>query len=1274
MGELSANLLAALQKRSGPRVFWLMRLHWWNGTELVSDVGISSRSEGQYKPKVKAWGHLSQRAVDPTSAVQDVTFSATLTDGDRSIANREARAEPLFQTACEWFLAGGDDGLPSQSDWYPVFAGFLDSIRSPGRGLRELAFRGLNVFSQPARSHVVDTITFPRADVNAIGQPIPRIWGRHQGATLKPASNKSDAKGACPTLLVDTKLHWYLVAEDWVEVTCVYKGPTPQSYGVGFTVQHPIIGASLYTVIVFTGAQSLAITCDVRGYDVNGDGTGDLIERPLDLADDVVKRLISPTGASLVDTTNIMPPGKMQAYGGFYYAQATPQTGVQIIQAIARSFSMWPILKGNGKVGFGSEVSWDFDRTLTENGTDLTAATWLRYQKHELQQGSLDKADHGGAGLSQEASGQDMFSRQEITYARKATGGDAPVLIVGDAMARAGAAAVDTQDFPALDVLLESLPDAVPGLQSWIEPGSLGAIEDTEQLNGTKTVYEKLCDLSGKGRNWIPFTGGSRFPVMKRGAHLSTDLSGLLLDPAGSEIGLQVPCYLTGPNASLILATRSCTFFLVFIINSVTFGGADGDLGNDCVFSTTADKCDVSLSSATGNVTLRVGANHSVFPYITDAPIVVCCHFAGGKNYIGVNEVRLGLMGSHVGGIPGVPATACWIGGNANGNDAFASITFLGAAFWNVALNEAQRGQVLEYFSGRYRRWPTKTVGRAAASLRELSRRGLRNKITIEAPLELLDVPVLGQVNVQDPDVPGSSGARPWQRRPYLIAERTVNPSADSLTLGLLDSAEQAVSLWISCRADSKVNADRDRYPGLAVFPAAEIEPTFADPSSAILTLLESPWSEQFVLPARPGRLPLVGPIVIPTGGISSPTAAPITLPGGLYLQSPRFNAQTRSSFSNASPFLGITRVGGGITSDTADLLFDSSVTPRSAKVTVVGGLDQTMLFPAATAGGAVPWYFSLDWKADSGHAMKLRINDVGGGNDFDPATGLFSATAPFYFSAEAYQGHAASRKRGRFVTRLPAVASIQVKTLLEGSLGNGTTAHVYHVNAAPVGDASAPFQAGFGSRIVNDASTQVAQANFLSIYNGFDTLTTRQRWPIFRGTALALIVLAWNAADIVSDHPIFDVPYDDTVGVNYFRLILEYNGGSPQLAFRINDGTGEVVAAVSLTGFVIGDLVRATARWTSAAGELGLPAFTASVFIQKIGAYDQAGALQVSPGALAKGNDVVYQRPGAQATRINIGSMLAPTDADVKSLDSILLDFLVVPRPMPDDEIGGRA
>lgn len=1283
MGELSATLLAALRARSG-RIHWLFTVDWPDGTEQMTSVTgrVSSATRGVFEPRVKQWGDFSQSVTDPDANLEDVSFSVTVEDPDGTIQARLANGMQIFNTRGHLELAA--EGVP-EADWYRPFSGFLDSVGSPGRGLRALGFRGLNVFSQTIKMKRVSQADFPFLHADAAGAVIPRIWGRLSGVGYKGVASVS---GAVECLQVDTRLFWFLVCEGVAQVLCVYANGKPIPYGSDFTVIYPSLNGVTYTVIDFkrNSHRRHQITADVLGYDDEGDGSGTPLEAPGDIIDDVLKRLLSPTGASIV-ATPISIPDRLHGYGGFYLDEDI--TGIQLVSDLARSFNLRPYLNGDGLVAFAYDAEWPGEGASSD-------APWLRYAQDQLVEVDAE-GNQLGAGPSQEASGQDMAAGQIVTYARRPAETQsakpakrgvvyqdpAITLTSGDALARAGSSAFEELDLPFLAGLVESEPDSIVGkskanamppviARSWLEAWSIvGRLHDETFETGVR-VWQ---DMSGANRN------GDINP--EDDATTNKLIQGEAAGMPAVYIGDTFPAIWVSA-ANLLGAAKAKTWFVVFKVREVSTDNADSSATNDCVFDVPNSTWGLFLRSS-GNMVLRAesgGTKTVAVPWIADEYMVVCALHLGGKIYLGVNETRQAFMPSTRCGSTALTGDPVTLGTGYGDTSAPSSnrsrINIAAFVPFSIALDEAQRELVAQILRSRLRSWPTRGIARSVAAKRVLERRNFRNTVSLNLPLEWLDVPLLGRVAVTDPDVPGAESDSEAARRVHVIGERSIDPESNTVGVTLVDAGNQEVALWISARP---IDGDPDLAPGLSVYPNVQLQPGMQRRTSVVFTpnlsssyfLLEAMnASTQGVDRIRPGRTPICGPLVLPRGGYSTETADPLHVAGGLALSSRSGNQRTRSSFIGGTT--GVTKVRAAV--DKNDLLFPKTVSLQSLKFTIATSADSTCQWAASPAMDAAHRVFlSLDYKADQAKHFEMRVNRSGsGGKDYDPATDDFNQTPPFWFRVEAYEGHVDSRRRGRFFCRpftVPSAETFQVTVRLPGTHGNGSYGHIYHLQTV-YDDATNVLPRAWGFRVATSASALAYQiGNSIRIFNGNGT--GEQIWPNLGGTLEATLAVLWNASEIAEDHPLLDLTYSST---HYYRILFEYNGGSPRLAFRVRGGAGaEVASTVSITGYGLGDLIRVVCRWSKDVGELTLPALTISTFVRKLPTFDQAGAPIEAGTDFVKGTDAVYTRPTVAAdSTIWLGAAGAVTAGDDPGLDGILIDLRVVPRLMSDAELAAAS
>ncbi len=162
----------------------------------------------------------------------------------------------------------------SEADWFTEFDGILTAW-DPKDRVYTLSLRFDDRPLEMYHTCKLSQSDWPAADSKVWGQQAPRPYGKHSslGATKG---------GMLPTFPVDVARYRYLVCRGCAKsVDRVYVSGTQVT--TGWTASYVTVNGSIYTVVTFTTDQKDAVvTVDIQGYETVGDGSGTLIEGPVD--------------------------------------------------------------------------------------------------------------------------------------------------------------------------------------------------------------------------------------------------------------------------------------------------------------------------------------------------------------------------------------------------------------------------------------------------------------------------------------------------------------------------------------------------------------------------------------------------------------------------------------------------------------------------------------------------------------------------------------------------------------------------------------------------------------------------------------------------------------------------------------------------------------------------------------------------------------------------------------------------------------------------------
>jgi hypothetical protein len=198
----------------------------------------------------------------------------------------------------------------------------------------------------------------------------------------------------------------------------------------------------------------------------------------------------------------------------------------------------------------------------------------------------------------------------------------------------------------------------------------------------------------------------------------------------------------------------------------------------------------------------------------------------------------------------------------------------------------------------------------------------------------------------------------------------------------------------------------------------------------------------------------------------------------------------------------------------------------------------------------------------------------------------------------------------------------------------NARICHVFHAQVETATHAT--------SRIVTDGAAGTRAKSRLLIGNGTGVRCVNAA----QGTLLAEVVADWATADIGNTNRGIFYAYHDAS--NY--LLVQYNGTSDRFEFLLRR-SGTTVTAYKSQTVVKGTAYKIAARWTGVEAELGLSAYTASLFVDG-----------------TKGTDATA---GGVMTEAGTANLEVGSTADAENWGGAIRRRLSRPYPMSDEEIG---
>ena len=456
-----------------------------------------------------------------------------------------------------------------------------------------------------------------------------------------------------------------------------------------------------------------------------------------------------------------------------------------------------------------------------------------------------------------------------------------------------------------------------------------------------------------------------------------------------------------------------------------------------------------------------------------------------------------------------------------------------------------------------------------------LSNKNPRDTVTIVGALDHYEAELGDRVGCSHADAPTPDGAgwgvQDWRRGYTRLVEQQIELLGGLVHSSLRNRRLYLASYYETCKLTR--SGDPDKGDGFARLDASGAAREFARSSNA--------WS-----------VDIGGQVKLRTPAKEKFETA------GLLCESPRTNLQTRSSFvSGLTGWSKNEDTGTGtFAADTGDLLFESSVSTQSGRLTLDTALAEVdLLPPAITLATSTEYTFSLDYKTEGSSAIGIKIQNTSTGNWLQ-ANGTWTA-----IENDQVLNAATSPSRYALTFTSEASGTAYQVTIKCTNVSAGERVWVYHTQVEAGAWAS--------SRIVTDASTYERLGDDLRIRN--DSTLSQRIFPVDKFTAEILFTPQWNSGDVDARQVLWELYHDAN---NQIRL--QHPASSSQLEL-VYEHAGTVEGAVVSASLVAGTEYRITCRKTGASGELDLTAGTISIFLDGVkGATEDVAASDLTQAA----------------------------------------------------------
>lgn len=413
-GNISANLLAELQAPDSQATF-LLEVQLPGGTKRWARGPVNSKSQGAYLDRITQWGTITNSAGDCSLELPQMG-ETTIRDLDKDFSTVVAKYGKAAVRNSRSIARLMSPRL-AFADWYTAFDGYLADWTMPELLHYTLSF---NPKDQPLKGSFPKTpllqSDFPNVlDRTLYNQWVRLIYGIHD-------SRGSTDRGMVPCPYVDRFKFWFLVCHGWAKsIDRVYLDGVQKDSSF-YTVLHPLVNGRTYTVIKWNSDPGTsAVTADVQGYEVAGDGSGQLLTGTNALKHLIVNFLYNDYqgGVWLSDGTAPLSTAHWTAARTFLtdlgwqrasrsYGGQRQTIGLDAINEFAKSKQLFPFFTDAGLLAISAD---DFrTTTLWQDGTGL-----IRMQPDMVGPKPLTTA-YINSGLADRVAVSHLYSEEQGAY------------------------------------------------------------------------------------------------------------------------------------------------------------------------------------------------------------------------------------------------------------------------------------------------------------------------------------------------------------------------------------------------------------------------------------------------------------------------------------------------------------------------------------------------------------------------------------------------------------------------------------------------------------------------------------------------------------------------------------------------------------------------------------------------------------------------------------------------------------------------------------------